>query len=499
MPRFNSLRLFALLTLLGIVGAASAADQPAKCRYRLAGQLPLQYHGGSMSLTMEGQINRTPAVFLMDTGASDTFLTRLGTDRRSLWLNQTMGAVTGIGGITRLYRAPIRHLQIGPINSVQQSGSLLVIDEMGDRPDFDAIVGSDFLLTMDLEISLNEKLVKFFSPQNCEQTFLGYWDPAAVVVPMLSHPDDARPMMEVSLNGIKMTALIDTGANFSSVTRAAAAKAGVTPTSAGVRRAGEAVGVGRKKTSLHNAAFATFSVGEETINNPVLQLIESEHKRFDVILGTDFLRAHRVLLAASQKAVYLSYIGGQPFGVADTNNWIEKEATAGNSYGQFRMAMGALLSGDAKADAAGRAWLNKSASANNPLALHYLAKEHGRSGRSAESVAAYEKLIALDSYDLTTQLELFAMRTRTGKAAEAKTALTAAIAQFKWPRWPAPIADYYLGTSTLDDVLRQARKESDVAVARVCEVYGHAQAIKDALGQGELADALAAKAKESCT
>jgi len=77
--------------------------------------------------------------------------------------------------------------------------------------------------------------------------------------------------------------------------------------------------------------------------------------------------------------------------------------------------------------------------------------------------------------------------------------LTAAIAQFKWPRWPAPIADYYLGTSTLDDVLRQARKENDVAVARVCEVYGHAQAIKDALGQVELAEALAAKAKESCT
>lgn len=216
-------------------------------------------------------------------------------------------------------------------------------------------------------------------------------------------------------------------------------------------------------------------------------------------LAAGLLRlGHRVLLAVSQKSVYLSYIGGPPFDNGKANTWIEQEAKAGNSYGQFHMAMDGLGSGDNQADSAGREWLNKSVAGNNPLALHYLAREHGRLGRHAESVAAYERLTALDSHDLTTQLELFAMRTRIGQAAEAKAGLTAAIAQFKWPRWPAPVGAYYLGTSTLDNLLRQARKESDLAPRRECEVYRHAQAFQAALGQAVSAKALAAKVKQSC-
>ena len=498
MSRFSSSCFLAILTLCGVVSAASGADQPAACRYRMAAQLPLQYHGASMSLTMAGQINHTPAVLLIDTGSSDTFLTRLGSDKRALWLDPTLGAVSGIGGSTRLYRAPIRHLQIGPITSEQQNGSLLLIDEMGDRPDVDAIVGVDFLLAMDLEISLAEKTVKFFSPKNCEQTFVGYWDPKAVVVPMLTDRTAKRPIIEIELNGVKMKALIDTGATHTSITRAAAARAGVTPTTAGVTKAGESSGIGSKRIASYNAAFRTFSVGEETINNPVLKLMEVEQKEIDVLLGVDFLRAHRVLLAVSQKAVYLSYIGGQPFGDGESIAWIEKEAKEGNSYGQYRMAMANLDSDNPKADAVGREWLNKSVASNNLLALHYIAQEHAHHGRLVESAAAYDKLLALDPHDLTIQLEMFALRTKTGRVAEAKAGLKAALAQFKWPDWPAPIADYYFGSSTLDDVLRQARKESDVAARRECEVYRHAQALQDALGQAELAKAIAEKAKASC-
>ena len=498
MPTFARLRVLVFFSLGLAAASASSADQPAACRYRLAGQLPLQYHGSSMSVTTQGQINRSPAVILVDTGASSTFVTRLATDKRSMWLDNTLSVVAGVGGTSRLYRAPIRHFQVGPIVSEQVNGSLLAIDEMGERPDFDAIVGVDFLMEMDLEIILADKQIKFYSPKNCEDTFLGYWDAKAVVVPMVPERGTRRPMIQVSLNGVKMTALIDTGASGSSVSRAAAERAGVTPASAGVRKAGQYAGIGSKRINVFNAAFKTFSVGEETINNPVLMIIEGERKGFEVILGTDFLRAHRVLLAGSQKAVYLSYTGGEPFDDGKAIAWIDKEAKSGNSYGQFRMAMESVDSDNAQAASAGRAWLSQSAAANNPLALHYLAREHARLNRAAESVTAYERLVALDTYDLTTQLELSAARTKNGQAGEAKSGLKAAIAQFRWPRWPAPIAEYYLGESKLDDVLRQARKDSDVAQRRECESYRHAHDLQDALGQVELATSLAAKAKLSC-
>jgi hypothetical protein len=35
--------------------------------------------------------------------------------------------------------------------------------------------------------------------------------------------------------------------------------------------------------------------------------------RVDVVLGADFLRAHRILFAMSQHRLYMSYLGGDPF------------------------------------------------------------------------------------------------------------------------------------------------------------------------------------------
>jgi hypothetical protein len=36
-------------------------------------------------------------------------------------------------------------------------------------------------------------------------------------------------------------------------------------------------------------------------------------ERFDMILGADFLKAHRLLFAMSQHRLYLSYLGGDVF------------------------------------------------------------------------------------------------------------------------------------------------------------------------------------------
>jgi hypothetical protein len=40
---------------------------------------------------------------------------------------------------------------------------------------------------------------------------------------------------------------------------------------------------------------------------------ELAHAAPEVILGTDFLRSHRVLVARSQRKVYFTYVGGTVF------------------------------------------------------------------------------------------------------------------------------------------------------------------------------------------
>ena len=478
---------------------AKAADDSKKCRYSMLARLPMQYHGTAMNITVEGKLNDTPAVMLIDTGATDTFLTRLATDKLQIFRSPTLAYVTGIGGRSRLYEAKIRNIAIGPIRS-DQRGSLMAIDEMGSRPDMHALVGADFLLQMDLEISLAEKQVRFFSPTNCEKTFLGYWDPAAVEVPMLLGDNEQRPIVEVRVNGVKLRALIDTGATVSSITLKGAGKAGVTLNAPGVKRSGTTTGIGQKTLDLHRATFATFSIGDETINNPILQMHASDLPSFDVILGTDFMRAHRMLFAVSQKKLYLSYIGGQPFSAGDehANAWVEQEAKAGNSYAQYLLGMGWLSNGDAASNATGMALMDQALASKNYPAMRFMAVHHAAQGRHAQALALYDSLLASDPYDLTAQLEVFVVRHQAGQGELAKPALAKVMEKFRWPPWPAPIVDYYLGKVSLDELLRLASKEDQVAKRRRCEVFTHARSLQAAMGQAEQASALQAKAQPDC-
>lgn len=492
----RSLLLHAIV-LCTFSNSAHAAAEPVKCRYQMLAKLPLQYHGAGLELTMQGEIDGTPAVLLIDTGATDTWLTRFGTDKRSMRRQPTLHAVKGVGGITRLYRVPIKSFKVGPIKS-DGRGSLLAIDEMGRRAEYDAIVGSSFLLQMDMELSLADKTIKFFEPHNCGEAFLGYWDTNAVDVPLHFESDHMRPMIDIEINGVKMRALLDTGANHTSVTVAAARRAGVSLDAASASKKGQTAGTGKKLVNYYSATFKSVAIGHQLIKNPVLDIAEHEQENFDVILGTDFLRAHRVLFALSRKKVYLSYIGGPPFNSGKLDPWVEQEAKAGNGYAQFRLAMAGLASGDPAVQANANGWLLMAVAANNPQALRLKAQERSHAGHHDDAVTLYEQIVGKDPHDMMSQFELFAMRLKAGHPEQAKQELAKAMDRFRWPPWPAPISEYYLGKISLEDLFKEARSDKDLAQRRQCEVLRHAYALQDALKQAEPAAALAARAEVEC-
>ncbi|MFP5392374.1 MAG: aspartyl protease family protein, partial [Gammaproteobacteria bacterium] len=394
------LALFSLVSLTSLCGAAVAAES-SSCRYRLAGVLPLQYRGAGMQLSTEGKINDTPAMILVDTGSQMTALTRLGTDKRKLHLIPTARAAAGVGGTSRLYRVAIRSLELGPVK-VSERGSLLAIDAMGGRPEEDAIIGSDFLMGMDLELALADKQLKFHAPQNCADTFLGYWNPNTLVVPLGRDEDGIRPVVTVELNGVKLRALIDTGAANSHVSTKAARRAGVTADSESILDKGTATGIGQSTVETHTARFKSFALGDERIDNPVLRIIDMDRGGIDVILGLDFLRAHRILLANSQKLMYYTYVSGKPFdeGKASDYAWIEKEADAGNSSAQYQLARAKLRTDSPTVRAEGLQLMQRAAAAGNVKAMHFIGAQHYQDGRHADSVAMYEQLEALDPSDL---------------------------------------------------------------------------------------------------
>ncbi|WP_229483073.1 retropepsin-like aspartic protease [Massilia horti] len=117
------------------------------------------------------------------------------------------------------------------------------------------------------------------------------------------------------LNGRKLAALVDTGVHHTTVTLAAAKRAGFTVDAPGVKRLEDIRVVGTNRRVAHwSAPIDTFSIGSETIRGGEIDVIDSEGwDGIDVRLGQDFLRTHRLLFAMGQRKLYLAYLGGDVF------------------------------------------------------------------------------------------------------------------------------------------------------------------------------------------
>jgi hypothetical protein len=134
--------------------------------------------------------------------------------------------------------------------------------------------------------------------------------------------------VNVEINGRPVVAMLDSGAFASVLTTSRASALGVTPQTAGVVSAGCSTGIGEKSIEFWVGPFASFRIGDELIRDPKIRfgdtwkfstfkgggLLSSRPAGLpDMLLGADFLRSHRVLIAHSQRKMYFTYAGGTVF------------------------------------------------------------------------------------------------------------------------------------------------------------------------------------------
>lgn len=298
----------AMLIAAGM-GSAGAQDAP-KCKMQTIATLAL--HDDGLNFSVDGSVNNDKTFMLLDSGAQNTMVTKTEAMRLKL---PAPAAAKGKKGAED-NRVQLDEFNIGGIELGKTR--ILASQKLSDYPTFGAVVGTDFLLQHDLELSFATNTLKFFNPLGCEKSFVAYWDENAQQVALATlSATDHRPVVEVEVDGQKMRALLDTATPISVINLAAAARAGVTTRSAGV--------VAMKPAGSHSsgwiAPFHKFAIGGEDIANvkiPILDLkgvvnAEAGTATPDMILGTDFLRSHHVLLSASQQRFYFSYVGGKVF------------------------------------------------------------------------------------------------------------------------------------------------------------------------------------------
>lgn len=498
-PRF----LLCLAFVPVVVNAAEPAESAApRCHYVQVAKLPLRYAGTGLVPAIDGSIDGAPATMLVDTGSSISTLTLNAATRRGMPLSMTGRRVNGVGGLARLYTTRVHDLAIGPIRR-ERGMDMMVTGDLGFTPAFDAILGAPFLLQMDMMLDLRAKELRLYRPQACDRTPLMLWQEPTIVVPFtVTVRDDENPHFTVLVNGKKMDAAIDSGAHHSVMLRAAAERAGIDLKGPGVTRLRDVSGIGTDRAPHWTAPTATIQIGDEIVRDAEIGIIDAQGMQsFDMLLGQDFLRAHRVLFAMSQRKLYIAYLGGNAFmRGTGLEPWMLEEAEAGNADAQYVAATQYRKAEGASIDAAqAEAWLQKAAAQGEPHARLALGRRALLAGDAGAAVTQLRAALDQLPADRHAPLWLYLARVRSGDAERARGELAANLkAQSDEDEWPLPVARFYLAKWDAARLLEEAGKDKASARGRTCEAEKYIAEWHAAQGDEARAKALEEARRAHC-
>jgi hypothetical protein len=260
------------------------------------------------------------------------------------------------------------------------------------------------------------------------------------------------------------------------------------------------IGIGSYTASNWYVTAKTFQIGEEIVQNARMSVEDSGLNMADVLLGADFVRAHRLLFAMSQNKLYFSYVGGEPFGQRrKLEPWMTAEAEGGNADAQFMLAR-AYASDEMGEPDPQRAneWLEKAAKGGSPYANLYTGKrlviKRDYAGAATRLRSALDKLPA----ERHGALWLYIARVRSGQPELAKSELAAIFARTERDEWPKPIGEFYLGTLSADKLLAEAGDSRSTGKERRCEALSAIGDWHRAHGQADQAKARDAQIAAEC-
>jgi clan AA aspartic protease (TIGR02281 family) len=312
------------------VSSAEAAESAArgKCTVaRIAEWKTLPTQGQPI---VDGTINGRKVGVLLDTGATRSVVVRSAADRLGLVRYGTRSSrMMGVGGETAVETVSIDEFAIGA--EVRRNWRVLVAGEHDFGASIAVILGQDYLRHADVEFDLAHGVVRVFQSRNCDGHSLAYWTTGAVGTVELEAISDVAPAIyfNVEINGHPVRAQLDSGAFPSLLTAPKAAELGVTPKSPGVVAGGCSKGIGQKSIEFWLGTFESFRIGDEVVRDPGIRFADiwkfstiaetGSHvpvkpgDRPDMLLGADFLRSHRVLVAHDQRRMFFTYSGGAVF------------------------------------------------------------------------------------------------------------------------------------------------------------------------------------------
>lgn len=295
--------LMGLLVLLLPLSQAQAA-----CEVRPRARIPVTVTNGA--ILVEVMVNDRPARMILDTGAQRSVVSKEVVPRLDLALDEWVATTTrGVGGVERHRNALPRTLSLGGValeRRTRTRDSSLTVGTLAAG--LDGLLGRDFLSLFDLDVDLPAGAVTLYDVAGCTTGFLPWTRPYAALP--VSNPAETALVVGVSLDGVALRALLDTGAGTTVLAAPGMARMGLGPEHLAASPGATASGLGPRRVTGWRHRFATLAIGAEVMAEPVLWVAPIRLAPItDMLLGADWLSTRRVWISYATRQVFVEHRG----------------------------------------------------------------------------------------------------------------------------------------------------------------------------------------------
>lgn len=294
--------------LRGLVLVASAllAACATPCDFSQGDVLPISLAGGKPVVPAE--INGTRLPFMVDTGATATALfaesaaaLRLPPDRMR---NTT---ARGIGGVSQQRNALVQQMRIGEREMQRLTLPVMTHSRPGSLP-MVGLIGADFLGTSEVEIDFPARRFVLHDARTCFARTSPAWSGEYDTIPLEVLPNGLI-RLRVQVNGAGVWAVLDTGAEHSTMLRSTAAGLGVPQSALSGKPIGLVHGIGATRVELRMQRFETVQIGAETLRNWPIGIIDlPPGTPFSMLLGLDYIAQRRLWISYAQQRLYVQQV-----------------------------------------------------------------------------------------------------------------------------------------------------------------------------------------------
>ena len=301
MKKWRAASVLWLGVLGGFTGAGVVLAQD--CRPAPKAELAVTPMGNIPIVTV--RINGGATDFLFDTGAERTIISAAAAKRLRVAAHYEYARpMRSLGGAVSGGDAKLRSFELGgmAVSDFRILVGPVSLPSVDGKP-IEGLLGADFLGDYDIDLDLARRRITLFAPPPCPIGAPAWNGTYATIAANRSLHE--RLFFRVRLDGHPLAALIDTGAQLTTLDADWAVALGVT----GLSLARDPVTTLRGATAEPVASrahrFAELQIDGEMLRDQTIMVTRLGLQDADLVLGADFLRWQRVWLSYSSHRIFL--------------------------------------------------------------------------------------------------------------------------------------------------------------------------------------------------